>query len=186
MCSLDFRPSRFFGCRVEKVLSEFFSCDDPSLEKMPEAIWDLTQGTVRPGLDDRVVVEAAFSPRRAQGQASVTLFYRLPSVDTKITDKVLQLLDRRSTKSGYYRFGRGEACSLRGATRVRTSIVGRDSGESLLITTMIFSLNAVVQKEKVEDLGGTDAPTMAVPLESAEPQTECSAGVDAEPITSPA
>ena len=158
VCSLDFRPIRFFGCRVEKVLAEFFSCDDPALAKMPEAIWDLTQGAVRPGLDDRVLVEAAFSPQRGHGQASVTLFYRIPSVDLPTTDKVLGLLDRRSTKSGYHRFGSGAALSLRGSTRVRTSIVGRDAGESLLVTTMILTLSTVTKVATLEAVASDPLP----------------------------
>ncbi len=186
VCSLDFRPSRFFGCRVDKVLSEFFSCDDPDLAKMPEAIWDLTQGTVRPGLDDRVLVEAVFSPGGGHGRASVTLFYRLPSVESNITDKVLRLLDRRSTRSGYYRLGDGQARSLRGATRVRTSIVGHDSGESLLVTTMIFSLSAVAPKERGEPLMSSQAATVSVTSENSPVFSDCAGLPEPDRMPNPA
>lgn len=114
---------------------------------MSEAFWDLSQGTIRPGLDDRVVLEASYSPKLGRGNVNLSLFYRLPCVETKLTDKVLKLLDRRSCRSSYYRFGEGEAASVRGSTRVRTSVVGEDSGESYLVTTMVLSVKALVRTE---------------------------------------
>lgn len=150
VCNLDFRPSRFFGCRIEKVLAEFFCCEDKSLAKMPEAIWDLTRGVVRPGLDDRALVEAAFSPRNGQGRALVSLYYRLPSVDATTTERILTLLGRRSNVSGYYRFGSGESKSLRANARVRTSVVGHDSGESLLVTSLVLNLRVVEPPVRLE------------------------------------
>ena len=145
VCSLDFRPSRFFGCQVEKVLAEFFSSEQPELGAMPDAFWDLTQGTVRPALDDRVVVEASFCPSEKKGDVCISLFYRLPCVESQRLDAVLGALDRRSTRSGYFRFGAGVHHALRGSTRVRTSVVGRDAGESYLVTTTLLSVRAARQ-----------------------------------------
>ncbi len=152
VCSLDFRPSRFFGCNVEKVLAEFFTCGDPRLAGMPDAFWDLTQGTIRPILDDRVVIEAQFSPRIGKGQVTMTLFFRLPSTDGAMVERVLCALDRRTSSSSYHRFGEGnEVASLRGHTRVRTSIVGEDKGESFLMTTLVLSVRALTDSKNVED-----------------------------------
>ena len=148
MCSLDFRPSRFFGCRVEQVLADFFASEEPLLAGMSEAFWDLSQGTIRPGLDDRVTLVANFSPERGRGNVTLTLFYRLPCVETKLTEKVLKLLDRRSTRSSYYRFGHGKAASVRATTRVRTSVVGEDEGESYLVTTMVLGVRALIHQEQ--------------------------------------
>jgi len=161
VCSLDFRPSRFFGCRVEKVLAEFFSVQDPRLGAMADAFWDLSQGTIRSGLDDRVTVEAAFDPSRGRGSATLSLFYRLPCIETGLTEKVLRILDRRTTSSGYYRFGRDGAASVRGSMRVRTSVVGHDDGESYLVTTMVLGVRALVAEEKPasESETGSEAAT---------------------------
>lgn len=66
VCSLAFRPSRFFVCRIEEVLADFFLCDDLKLAGMPEVAWDLLHSIVRAKLDERVTVDAAFSPALAQ------------------------------------------------------------------------------------------------------------------------
>lgn len=131
------------------MLAEFFSVEDVRLGGMAEAFWDLSQGTIRSGLDDRVIVEAAFDPNRGRGSATLSLFYRLPCVETGLTEKVLRILDRRSTSSGYYRFGRDGAASVRGSMRVRTSVVGNDDGESYLVTTMVVTVRALVSDEVV-------------------------------------
>lgn len=148
VCRLDFRPSRFFGCRVERVLADFFASEHPQLEGIAEAFWDLTQGTIRPGLDDRVTLDANFSPELGRGHVTMTLFYRLPCIETALIEKVLKLLDRRSTRSSYYRFGRAKAASVRATTHVRTSVVGEDEGESYLVSTMVLGVRAIIDSEE--------------------------------------
>lgn len=139
------------------------------LAGMSEAFWDLSQGTIRPGLDDRVVLEASYSPKLGRGNVTLSLFYRLPCVETKLTDKVLKLLDRRSTRSSYYRFGDGEAASVRGSTRVRTSVVGEDDGESYLVTTMVLSVKALLRAEPEKE---SEVPESTIVSVDSAAQTE--------------
>lgn len=148
MCSLDFRPRRFFSRRVEAVLADFFASENPLLAGMPKALWDLSQGIVRPGLDDRVTLDATFSPERGLGNVTLTLFYRLPCVETNLIESALKTLDRRSTCSTYYRFGQGQGASVQATTRVRTSVEGEDEGESHLVTTMALRVRALIHQEQ--------------------------------------
>jgi len=143
VCSLAFRPSRFFACRIEDVLADFFLCDDLELVGMSQVAWELLHSTVVAKLDERVTVDAAFSPAHATGCVHVCLYYRLPTTELGSTERTLQLLDRSSRASGYYRFGRGAALPLRAHCRVRSSVVGFQAGESLMVTSLLLSLEAV-------------------------------------------
>ena len=142
-CSLVFQPSRFFVCRIEQVLADFFLCDDLRLAAMPEVARDLLQSTVRSRLDERVAVDAVFSPAIALGRVHVGLYYRLPTTELSSTERALRLLNRRSTSSGYYRFGSGTALPLRATSRIQSSVVGFQSGESLMVTSLFLSIQAV-------------------------------------------
>ena len=143
VCSLIFQPGRFFVCRIEQVLADFFSCEDSSLAAMPQVTWELLHSIVRAKLDDKVTVDAVFSPSRARGRVHVCLHYRLPTTDLNSTERALWLLDRRSASKGYYRFGSGSALPLRASSRLTSSVVGFDAGESLMVTSLWLSLEAV-------------------------------------------
>ena len=161
MCRLDFRPNRFFAAQMEQVVVEFFSSNEPSLAHMPHAFAELIKGTVRPDLDERVTVEAVFSEGRAHAQVTITLLYRLPTVDPHATHQMLVLLLRHATRSGYYRFGSGDAWSLRGSTLVRTRVTEQSAGESIISTTVTFSLHAVASHLKISE--GRSAQARGLP-----------------------
>lgn len=143
VCRLDFRPRRYFGCRAERALAEFFRCDEPTLLALPSAFRDLTQGVVRPSLDDRVLVEAGFAPASGRARATLTLYYRLPSEDGATIEKVLRSFQRLSSTSGYYRMSRGCELSLHGRTGVQTTVVEQRAGESHLITCVAIHIRAL-------------------------------------------
>lgn len=139
-------------CRIEQLLADFFSCDDLSLAAMPQVAWELLQSTVRAGLDERVTVDAVFSPRSAHGRVHVGLYYRLPTTELNSTERALLLLGRRSASRGYYRFGSGTTLPMRASSRVQSSVVGFQAGESLMVTSMLLTLQAVQRVEPFDRL----------------------------------
>lgn len=136
VCSLSYRPRRWFGYRLEEVLAEFLSNEEPRLSGLRAAIVDLLRGAVRSDLDERVLVSAHQSGPRSAALVTVTVFYRLPSTDAEHLGQVLTELGRGSLATSHYRMAHGSALPVRARLRIRTSVVGMERGESSLVTTL--------------------------------------------------
>lgn len=137
--SLEFRPRRFFGFRLDHIVNDFLGTPEARSFGLRVTLLDLLRGAVRSDLDERVLVSAHHSPRRGAVLATVTLFYHLPSADTAELEQVLELLGRRPGDHDYYRMGTADGTlPVRGALEIRTMPLGSATarGETALVTTL--------------------------------------------------
>ena len=143
--SLEFRPRRFFGFRLDRIVNDFLGNPELRSLGLRVTLLDLLRGAVRSDLDERVLVSAHHSPRRGAVLATVTLFYHLPSAETRELEELIELLGRRPGDHDYYRMGTPEGTlPVRGSLEIRTMPLGATPplgattarGETALVTTL--------------------------------------------------
>ncbi|OQX70006.1 MAG: hypothetical protein B6A08_02240 [Sorangiineae bacterium NIC37A_2] len=143
VCSLEYRPRRWFGFRLERILDDFFATEK-ALVGLSQAVHDLLQGVVRPSLDRLVRVSAHHS--RAHGAVLVTLEItsRVPTTDPEHVTAIMNWLGRNCHESSYHRLGSGEygIFPVRASLSVRSEVLGTHHGESEIRSTFVVSARA--------------------------------------------
>ena len=136
MCSLEYRPRRWFGCRLEKIVGDFFQTDDATAAGLRVAVLDLLRGAVRHEFDERVLVNAHHAPDLGSAQVTVTVFFRLPSDQPTEINEVLGLLGRLSTRTSHFRFGTTATRATAATLAVQSKVLHEQEGESMLVTAL--------------------------------------------------
>jgi hypothetical protein len=147
VCSLHYRPRRWFGCRLERIVSDFVETRDPRLSGLPRAVGDLLIGAVRNHEDRRVMVSAHHSPEKALVRVTVTIFYALPTEDPVHLDAIVEWLGRGNKTSKYYRLGTPDgALPVKATLNIRSTRLRGEHGESQMVTTLTATARAVMPK----------------------------------------
>lgn len=136
VCSLHFRPRRWFGCRLDRLLGDFLKSDLRHLSGLAETTVDLLARVVRKQGDDRVLVSAHQQPESGTVRAKVTVFYSVPTEDTEHVNAILGWLGRKDGSHTYFRLGSADgAWPVKAQLDVQTLRLRAQHGESLLVTT---------------------------------------------------
>jgi hypothetical protein len=136
VCSLHFRPRRWFGQRLERILGDFLASDAVHLAGLREATLDLLAGVVRKQGDDRVLLSAHHLPESGVVRAKVTVFYSVPTDEPEQVAAILGWLGRKEAVHSYYRLGtKVGAWPVRASLEVQTVRLRASRGESSLVTT---------------------------------------------------
>lgn len=148
VCSLHFRPRRWFGCRLEKILGDFLETSDVRLSGLRQAALDLLTGVVRRQGDERVLVSAHQIPETGAVQIEVTVFFSVPTDEPEHVQAIVGYLGRSSRTHNHYRLGTREgALPVQAQLRVATGRVRAQHGESFLVTTYSFRSHLRVAPE---------------------------------------
>jgi hypothetical protein len=151
VCSLHFRPRRWFGCRIERILGDFLQTDDVRLSGLREATLDVLSGTVRRQGDDRVLLSAHHTPEAGTVRVEVTVFYSVPTEDLEHAQAIIDWLGRTNRNHSYYRLGGNGTLPVQAEIRLTTGRLRAEHGETFLVTS--YSLKAKIRTPR-ENRGG--------------------------------
>lgn len=150
VCSLHFRPRRWFGCRLDRIVTEFLETTEPQLFGVALSVADLLRGVVRNREDDRVLVSAHHNPALGEALVAVTVVFRLPTEDKAHLDAIVAWLGRANKTSSYYRLGTAAgAFPVRATLRVQTTRTKSEHGESEMVTTFTVKARVVPSPERL-------------------------------------
>jgi len=148
VCSLHFRPRRWFGCRLDRLLGDFLKSDLQHLAGLGETTVDLLARVVRKQGDDRVLVSAHHHPESGTVRAKVTVFYSVPSDDKEHVHAILGWLGRNNGAHSYFRLPSATgAWPVRAKLEIQTLRLRAQHGESFFVTTYSLLARARTPRE---------------------------------------
>lgn len=137
-CSLEYRPRRWFGFRLDRVLREFLATEMSEFAGLGMTVTDLLQGVVRPGSDRKVRVSAHHSRTQGVVLATVEVTYRVPSSDPEHAWAIAGWLGRTARQGTYFRLGTpGGELPVRATLTIDTELVCMCHGETEFRTTFV-------------------------------------------------
>lgn len=139
VCSLEYRPRRWFGFKLERVLREFLGTECSELAGLGATMSDLLKGVVRPGSDRCVRVAAHHSRTKGLVLATVEITCRVPSSDPEHVWAIVGWLGRARHESSYFRLGTLEGeLPVQATLLIESEILGVRHGETDVRTTFVI------------------------------------------------